>query len=370
MRPTLQTALRATSLAAALVAGLSAHAATPAEMQNIKLYGDVTIAQDSVKAWGPWEQFEAPAAGNPPALPSFRTDASSLYRPIGPVNPPTPATEGTLEGFATFTKLDTNCDCEYAVIGGDQAKVRGTYSLTNTTISNLTGPSFVSGAFTPHDYVGTSADTKLALTDTGRLDFAGLAYTNVSNNPVAIPVTVEGIDSNAIQAWAFIVDYARGNTETVASLSAEGQTPIYGVVGVRTSDADIAALRAGNFTASYKGVTLIQKMIFNMTMAFGTGLFTQTVTKEIEVGKQPLVFSVSGIANGAQLSATTTKAIETGGGYYSMAVDGTLTGKNAAGYMGNVAVRGVEGTPASRGFTDSVIAQQVKLVQPTTVKTP
>ena len=85
MRPTLQTALRATSLAAALVTGLSAHAATPAEMQTIKLYGDVTIAQDSVKAWGPWEQFEAPAAGNPPVLPAFvvmvTVDPTSTWLP-------------------------------------------------------------------------------------------------------------------------------------------------------------------------------------------------------------------------------------------------------------------------------------------------
>jgi hypothetical protein len=347
MRPTLQTTLRATCLAAALVAGLSAHAATPAEMQTIKLYGDVTIAQDSVKAWGPWEQFEAPAAGNPPVLPAFRADASSLYRPIGPVIPPTPVTEGTIEGFATFTKQDFNCDCEYAIVGTDQAKVRGSYSLTNVAEVGL--PSYISAEFAPHTYMGT---TEIPLTSTGRLDLAGIAYSNASNNPVVIPVSVEGIDSNEIQAWAFI-EYARGSTETATTLNAEGQTPIYGVVGVRTSDADIAALRASNFTASYQSVTLVNGFGFDMNMAFGTGDFTQTYHNTIAGAD----FSISGKASGASLSAN--QNIEVGGGTFNMRVDGFLTGPKAAGYIGNVAVRGIGETPASAGFADTVIAQKV-----------
>lgn len=355
MRPTLQTALRATSLAAALVAGLSAHAATPAEMQNIKLYGDVTIAQDSVKAWGPWEQFEAPAAGTPPVLPSFHTDMSNLYRPIAPVI----QTTGTLEGFATFTKLDTQCDGDCAVIGGDQAKVLGNHSLTNASVLGVTAPSSISGVFTPHDFMGTPADTTLALTKTGRLDFFGFGYASPDGKTSVIPVSVPGIDPNATQAWAFVANYPGGDN-----------TPVLGVVGIRTSAQDLVTLRTTSFTAHYAGRTLLFGYTFGMDMAFSTGKFIQTVTKEVEAGKPPLVFSVSGIANGAQLSATTTKPIETGGGYYSMTVGGMLTGKNAAGYIGNVAVRGVGDTPASLGFTDSVIAQQVKQVQPTAIKTP
>lgn len=360
MRPTLQTTLRATCLAAALVAGLSAHAATPAEMQTIKLYGDVTIAQDSVKAWGPWEQFEAPAAGNPPVLPSFRSDASSLYRPIGPVNPPnpTPATEGAIAGFGTFAAYDYSCECEGAWYGTDQAKLAVTYSLTNAT--ETSAPSYVSGTLTPHLFT-----ENLALTSTGRLDFDGFGYSSADGKISVIPLSVPGIDSDAIQAWAFIMDYARGTSgETVARSSESGYTML-GVIGVRTSDADIAALRAGNFTASYQGITLINGFDFGMNMAFGTGDFTQTY-HNTNAGAD---FIIGGKANGASLSAS--QNVEVGGGTFQMSVNGFFTGKMAAGYIGNVAVVSTGETPASLGFADTVIAQKVVpevVAQPTSIK--
>jgi len=357
MRPTLQTALRATSLAAALVTGLSAHAATPAEMQTIKLYGDVTIAQDSVKAWGPWEQFEAPAAGNPPVLPAFRSDASSLYRPIGPVVPPTPASEGSIAGFGTFAAYDYSCECEGGWYGTDQAKIAASYSLTNAPETGV--PSYISGTLTPHLFTES-----LALTSTGRLDFNGWGYSSADGKISVQPLNVEGIDSDAIQAWAFLMNYARGTSGEVAALSDESNTTMVGVMGVRTSDADIAALRANNFTANYQGVTLIHGGTFFMKVAFGSGDFSQTY-ENTPIGA-PL--SINGKMNGASLSAN--QNVEVGGGTFNMRVEGFLTGKMAAGYIGNVAVRGIGETPASAGFSDSVIAQQVKQVKPTAVTAP
>ncbi len=344
MRPTLQTALRATSLAAALVTGLSAHAATPAEMQTIKLYGDVTIAQDSVKAWGPWEQFEAPAAGNPPVLPAFRSDASSLYRPIGPVNPPT---VGTIEGFATFTKLDTECDCEYAVIGTDQAKVRASYSLTNVAEIGL--PSYVSGELTPHTFMGT---TSIPLTSTGRLDFAGLGYSSPDSKTNVTPLYFEGIDPDLIQAWAFMVNYAN-----------KDDAPGFGVVGVRSSESQIAQLVASlpsSKTAYYRGITLVNQFPLETYVHFGSRTFDQSL-HNTKVGTK---YNVSGTVNGSTLIADQYISV---GGVENMHVrsENMLTGPNAGGLITNFNARVSESGPASFNVSDSAISQIQPTPQPT-----
>lgn len=73
--------LSALAMAASLLVQTSALAAASAEdLGKIKLYGDVTIAQDSTDQWGPWEQFEPPSAG-PVSLSQLKF-GSELYRPL------------------------------------------------------------------------------------------------------------------------------------------------------------------------------------------------------------------------------------------------------------------------------------------------
>lgn len=45
-------------------------------------YGQVTVAQDSVQQWGPWEQFVEPAAGAPSGVQFAGAGSGDLYRPI------------------------------------------------------------------------------------------------------------------------------------------------------------------------------------------------------------------------------------------------------------------------------------------------
>lgn len=362
MRHAFQPAVRATSLAAGLVfslSGLAAHAATTAEMAKIKLYGNVTIAQDSVQSWGPWEQFEAPAAGNQPSVPTFGSDASNLYRPIGPVNPPVPPTPpavGSIEGFATFTQFDNSSE---SLIGSSLATVVGSYSLTNVNVSSdpvTTLPAFVSGSFTPHTALGTAGPLLLSNTGTLNLVPNSFLYSSADGQTNAIPISIEGIDSNAIQAWAFIVNYANGSN-VPSAVDAQDAGPIFGVVGVRTSAADMAALRSGNFVATYQGTTLANAFAFNMNVNFGNSTFNAKVADS----NLNVTYGFSGGVNGSTVAST--RVYGAGGATVAGGLAGFFTGNKAAGFIGNVNVRSTDGTPSKFTLNDSVIAKQTSLTQ-------
>lgn len=95
MKPSRTPSSRAVLAAAVLAALGTAAQAGPQEWSRIKLYGDVTIAQDSVDQWGPWQEFEPPAAGPVPVTLALQQSARDPYRPLptaeGPtVTPPLP----------------------------------------------------------------------------------------------------------------------------------------------------------------------------------------------------------------------------------------------------------------------------------------
>jgi C-lobe and N-lobe beta barrels of Tf-binding protein B len=101
------------SLCALAVTALMAHGAALAakpsqeELQRIKVYGNVTLAQDSASEWGPWEQFEPPMAGTAPV--EFLHSASTeLYRPLAQVDAPTdrvsPCAAGSICGYGVFVE--------------------------------------------------------------------------------------------------------------------------------------------------------------------------------------------------------------------------------------------------------------------------
>ena len=97
--------LSALALASALLVQGSALAApTQAQLQAITLYNDVSIAQDSVSSWGPWVEFEAPAAGPAGGLPASLGSATPPdYRPVE-----APFQELAIIGFAVAADYDGN----------------------------------------------------------------------------------------------------------------------------------------------------------------------------------------------------------------------------------------------------------------------
>jgi hypothetical protein len=97
------------SLCALAVVALMAHGTSMAapsdeELSRIKVYGNVTLAQDSASQWGPWEQFEAPNAGPAPVV--FMPSAvAEVYRPVALINPAdslNPCAAGGICGFGAF----------------------------------------------------------------------------------------------------------------------------------------------------------------------------------------------------------------------------------------------------------------------------
>jgi len=62
------------------------------------LYGNVTFQEDSTSSWGPWAEFEPPAAGDtqPVAAPRAATDP---YRPLAQTTDTTPPVQPPVEGF-------------------------------------------------------------------------------------------------------------------------------------------------------------------------------------------------------------------------------------------------------------------------------
>jgi hypothetical protein len=357
-----QSAVRATSLAAAIVACLtsvSAHAANTAQMQDIKLYGEVTIAQDSVQSWGPWEQFEAPAAGNRLPMPTFGSDASNLYRPISPIInpnpvPPTPLPETTLTGFGTFVQY-YDSEGVYVRTTPDQALVTASIAGTTTSIGL---PTSVSAVFDPHTALGT---TGLPLDSTGQLNITDRGYGSPDGRITVTPVNVPDIDPNAIQAWPYLLQYISGveMVQAEASSSDYFSNAQFGVVGVQTSATDMAALRSGNFSATYVGKTLAVNYDFNMKVNFGAGTFTASAANPDASAKVKINFS--GVVNGANV--TSTKVVAGGSTNAQGGLNGFFTGKQAVGFIGNIKVVPGDGMPGQYALSDTVVAKQTSLVQ-------
>lgn len=102
---------------AAVCATLAHAGPSQADLERTRLYGDVSIAQDSVNSWGVWEQFEPPAAGpNTPIV--ALAPRGDVYRPLGtvtttnttPVTPTPPVAvplcaSGALCGFGVFADV-------------------------------------------------------------------------------------------------------------------------------------------------------------------------------------------------------------------------------------------------------------------------
>ncbi len=341
------------ALAACIVASListGAHAATQAELQQVKLYSNVTIAQDSVQSWGPWEQFEAPAAGNRLPMPTFGSDASNLYRPIAPVIPPTEPPvappDQRLTGYGIF--LDFGSEGVERSLGTIDATISGAQA------SGTTSPATVSATFAP---VITS---QIPVDSTGTLTYmAPGTYSNADGTRTVTQLpALSGIDPDIIQAWPVLYTYVSGQGgENVQAESVESSRMImmFGAVGRTTSSADMAALRSGNFSATYTGTTLASGQLFVMNARFGDSKVSGYIG-------DMNTYRFTGSINGSNVTATFPKG---GTAALSGTMVGTFTGAQAAGYVGVYQLT----TKQNVVLSDSVIAQRGALQAPA-VATP
>jgi hypothetical protein len=358
------TALKALSLAVATLLMQSHALATPSpeELNSVKLYGDVTIAQDSVNNWGPWEQFEAPAAA-PGALSLPRTTVD-FFRTL-------PKATENLIGFGAFTTL-TFSAAEGGEGGGQQQNTDGPHplSLTGTALASST-----SGSIFPDSVqVKTSplSTGSYAMPDSGKLTLQDGAYSR-ANDHEQVSLALFPADFNDSEKTK-VSFYVKTINEYINSPENRTQRVTWetGVIGYRTSITDIAALHIQGAKADYVGNSLTNNGFAPMVMHVdfgGAGSWNGTWNNGVD-SNGAVGFSASGSMNGAQFSSTSITTRDEAS--ISGSVKGAFFGPNAAA-VGGVADITKNETRYVNPFLavkQAPLVQQVPQVQPDAIRRP
>ncbi|RZI83810.1 MAG: hypothetical protein EOP38_11395 [Rubrivivax sp.] len=308
------TASALTSLAVAtlMMPSAQALAATPSnsELQGVKLYGDVSIAQDSVNNWGPWEQFEPPAAA--PAAVTLPRVTAELYRTLpravtpGTPTPPVviPPETPSLIGFGAFSTLSFNQG-----EGGSEQSVDGPHSLSLT--GTAVTPSSTGATFPDAIRLQTTtlSGSPYSRPDSGALTLQDGAYSRDQNGQTQTSLTLvppEGVVGTEEAKVSFysksIINYVR-DAQDPDQLNAQSFVMETGVIGVQTSVTDMADLQRTNATASYQGKSMGgSDVIMNVNFA-GQGSWTGSWNNGAD-SAQGVGFNASGTISGAQFNST------------------------------------------------------------------
>jgi hypothetical protein len=326
--------LSTVALAAALCWQTSAHAtATEAQMRSITLYGNVSIQEDSTNSWGPWAEFDPTAAGDtqPVAAPRAATDP---YRPLAqtttnttpPAQPPVEGfcAGGTLCGFGKFQNVgDPNTETPEDV---HPFRLNGTVGQGSDADSNSL-PRVIQLSSTP---LSTGS---FQLTESGDLTLyigEGLGYSRVLyNNQERIQESYNlrpdgeriyaGYDPEQAQVAHFnLITYVRGQAGVRSTLEQES----WGVIGYTTSTADMSALRAGNFQATYSGIDHNGTPVI-LALNFGNATWSGT-------------WNGGGDSNNVTPQATVSGVTMLKGNVGFAVTNGTITGSTISATAGNI----------------------------------
>lgn len=158
-------------------------------------YGEITVAQDSVQRWGPWESFIEPAAGFSAGVQFAGAPAGDVYRP-------------------TFTV--PNVQVGFQEVGGSGV-IRG--QLTWTTTADLDFHLIVpSGG---HLYYG-NLSVSLPGGAVARLDHDNLGYTiDVQPNLRVENIAISGTPPNG-QYQFYVRNYSANGGATTATVRLTG----------------------------------------------------------------------------------------------------------------------------------------------------
>ncbi|MBI5926828.1 MAG: hypothetical protein HY836_14655 [Aquabacterium sp.] len=278
-------ALSALTLAVfALVHTGASAAASDEELKKTKVYGDVSIAEDTSSSWGPWSNFEPPAAGPATSTNQSIVRSVELYRPLAqPVVPPVESiglgcAGGSLCGFGVFSGND---------------------SMNNSYTSVPPHAWVATGSITPAEQgllptsitlnmKALSEGASLLIPDSGPLtlgtdDYYDAVYSAPSSKVSGYEVYghadayLNDMAEQTLVAGVNISQYVRGESSGESeSYSYQGRYGS-GVLGFTTSDADMSALRANNATASYTGGTLDSGMgSVHVDVQFGAATWQAT----------------------------------------------------------------------------------------------
>ncbi|MDI1258087.1 hypothetical protein [Aquabacterium sp.] len=351
--------LKALSVAVAtLFLQSQAGAATDAQLNSVKLYGDVTIAQDSVNGWGPWTEFEPPAAGAPPLAQLPRT--SELYRTLPNVAPVADINQN-LVGFGGFTNL--------TIFQGEGGIGEGHIEFDGPHSISLTGTAFGIPTAGSLDAQALQLQTTSLTTGThpmsesGRMTLDGTEYSSADaqNHRTNLQLIESDLSSEVVEAADVQASFYRRYTVTeyiagdeIDPNVVERGTIEVGVFGYQTSLKDMDSLRAGGFLATYSGQSV---------SAFGA---TTNMTLLVDFGNSRWSgdfdhaggYQAAGNINGASFSSTRVTAGEST--LEKSFVNGNFTGVRAAGAIGisDITRDGVHDVASFLAVQQSLGAQQ------------
>ena len=338
---------------------------TPADLNSIVLYGSTTIAQDSTDSWGVWDQLEPTAAG--PALPKLsipgltewyrslsQVAANAPVVPVVPIAPPEVlATQicagGSICGFgrASTSSMIFMTESTAAPTAQFAYSLVATPTTLPTIVRERTAalavaetPSFqLPMAITVQSQLLGGAGS-LLMPQSGVLTFNGSGYGGTSGGDtyrIAAYEKVNGTyfdNGEVLAAWYDnpISRYVAGSMTAMPSIQFQNSV---GVVGVTTSDAEMASLRASNATATYTGYDLngLQaKVKPNVTLSvnFGNGTFTGSVNGGADRGIVQPQTTTSGTQLAGLVGVNIDKGVITGANFMSTALSAT-DGKIGAG---------------------------------------
>lgn len=346
-------------------------AATESQLRGVTLYGNVSIQEDSTGSWGPWAEFEPPAAGNNPPVAAPRV-AGDPYRPLAqvggdanpstpPVNPPVtpPIVEGfcvggSLCGFGAFVDGDPNESGEGGLAADINAfRLNGTVPASQGEASLL--PPVIQLAATVLSDTGkfqlpNSGDLKLPTEGESGISYSRYGYDGqrlIELYELTPDGTRIDYDPESNQAAHFnLSTYIRGTVQTG-----------WGVIGYATSTADMAALRASSAQATYNGFDHYGTPV-NMTVNFGNSTWSGSLNGGSDgagvvaatsasggtllrgTGNAPAVGLIitNGSVVGSTFSATAANLSANDGTIQAGRVAGAFTGPQAAAAIGVVDV--------------------------------
>ncbi|MCP4234287.1 MAG: transferrin-binding protein-like solute binding protein [Aestuariibacter sp.] len=375
---------------------------------QIQVYGDVTVADDSVDSWGPWGQFAQPAAG--PAVPVVAALAPTI--PGGPnvfddaddfvpkVDEP-PAVGSACEAgqscfYATYARYQYDGG-EYYYYGGDGGAVAGPVpanfpnNLPAAAAGQLEGQFGVSavspdashpdrsseqmstGHYHPNYNSGYGTGIADYIHMGGWSDYdGGEGYSNVS---YYLPYVAD--DQMLFGYWSDGNDtYTDGDSDCYyySCYSYDGGEGTF-VGGIATAQADLAALNAGNVQASYTGNTAGAPSYYNrspvsMDVNFGSATWSASVnggsdgsfTQETDSFGNDYVlgqvgFNASGTISGANIASTSVSAPDATS--ISGSMNGTFFGANAAAVGGIIDVNKSTADYSNSRYVDTFQAVKV-----------
>lgn len=330
---------RATALAAFLLASWgAAHAvATPQQLASVTLYGDVTIAQDRVDQWGPWEEFEPPAAGPLVFVGNLQLEREP-YRPD-------PDAIGLEQPELVALLCSAGSLCGYGV----QGLING--ALTEDTPTNLqlvtVDQTVVSGGGQPGASMSIQLDTlpqagSLTTDPLLLLDNSDTLFGNAGGRSFAWMVLPE--DGTPESYNLLLTRYVAGQTD------APPYQQLAGVVGRVTSSAAMAAMRSAAMQATYAGWDQAApggvRGAVSMTVDFGAGSFVYNTAGGVQN------YQAQGVIRGSGYVATGFTTPNTSG-----ILQGNFIGSNAQGTVGGATVTQGGTTRTTLHVTTQVVPQ-------------